>query len=390
LWLLVFIVIAVAVFLATVKVLNPNFNIENLVGQKAVQFVNSEIIEKIENSESTTTTTTKPTTTAMVDYLEFDEFEFDSGLQGGYVGNLLNGGMVANDSSYIYHAVDGKGIYRFSPSSEQYTKLYASSDKIRCINNRGDFLYFVNADNNKLYKLQKGNTSAKEIASNVKFAYCYDSNVYFITTNNELCIMNVKELSPNVIYTSNDDEMNFVGISLNRVFFTVTQYDGSIEYLSVDNEGKQKPAEFRKSSDKDAIALMELENGFLYYYEQQDDGTYNLCRQKFGSENIVKLVENASVENYAEIASNRLYYTKYSNGKLKMKELNMNSNESKTLLSINKVKDSNTLKIYHGGEYDFVIGKKSEDGKKVYSASTVYSSSTNTMQFKNGKWSYAR
>jgi hypothetical protein len=202
--------------------------------------------------------------------------------------------------------------------------------------------------------------------------------------------MNVKELSPNVIYTSNDDEMNFVGISLNRVFFTVTQYDGSIEYLSVDNEGKQKPAEFRKSSDKDAIALMELENGFLYYYEQQDDGTYNLCRQKFGSENIVKLVENASVENYAEIASNRLYYTKYSNGKLKMKELNMNSNESKTLLSINKVKDSNTLKIYHGGEYDFVIGKKSEDGKKVYSASTVYSSSTNTMQFKNGNWSYAR
>ncbi|MFR6512044.1 MAG: hypothetical protein ACLUP7_08115, partial [Eubacterium sp.] len=70
------------------------------------------------------------------------------------------------------------------------------------------------------------------------------------------------------------------------------------------------------------------------------------------------------------------------------KEINMNNNKTKVMLTVNSVGESNTLKFYHGGEYDFIIGKKSDGGGRVYISSSNLTSSTDTMRFKNGKWSY--
>lgn len=391
LWLIVFVIIGIGIFLATIKVLDPDYDYMTLVPDQAITLIEKyNKAETTQSQQTTVPTTTQPTTKPMANYLDFSEFQFDRSLQGNYIGNLMNGGMVASDSTYIYHAVDGKGIYRFYGGNETYSRLYKNADKLRYINNRGDFLYFVNIENNKLYKLQKGNASAVSIAENVKFAYCYDSRIYYITTDNRLCTMNVKNLTSKLLYNANDNELNFVGISLNRVFFTVREYDGSVSYLTIDKNGNENVLEYRNKTAQGEIESIELENGFFYYYILRDDGKYDLCRQKFGSPTEVELITKSKTTDYVTVASNRLYYTTLKKGTFKMKELNMNTNEKKTLLAVNNTNVGNTLKAYHGGEYDFIIGKKAEDGKKIYYSSGVYSASTNVMQFKNDKWTYMR
>ena len=58
------------------------------------------------------------------------------------------------------------------------------------------------------------------------------------------------------------------------------------------------------------------------------------------------------------------------------------------MLSVKKATPEHELIFQHGGEYDFIIGKKNADGDKVYLASSFYTGSENIMKFKEGKWSY--
>ena len=100
------------------------------------------------------------------------------------------------------------------------------------------------------------------------------------------------------------------------------------------------------------------------------------------------MLKNVNTKDYVIINSNRLYYSSYKDSKFRMRELNMNSGSKKTLLSVSGVSDDNTLAFFHGGDYDFIIGEKSDGGEKVYRGSCVYTGSTNTMNFKDGKWKY--
>ena len=65
----------------------------------------------------------------------------------------------------------------------------------------------------------------------------------------------------------------------------------------------------------------------------------------------------------------------------------MNTDEEKTMLTIASAGEKNSLKHFHGAEYDFVIGEKA-DGTGVYSASSMLTSSTNVMKFSGSSWSY--
>lgn len=376
------IIVALAVFVITIKVLRPDFDFTSLIPEKAVAFVSEEILGDATTEPPATEkpTATKPTTEKLLDYLAFKEFEFHTEKQGNYLGNLLNGGSVATDFTYIYHIADGSGIYRFYPSSESYTRIYKSNDKLSCLNLRGDYLYFVDEDNGKLYKLRKGTEKPRTVAENVRFAYVYDSLVYFITNSNALCVMDVKELKPVTIYYSADRKLDFIGISKERVFFSVTEDGGETKFLSIDNFARAKACRFRENSN--SVLYPVMENGFLYFYEKQSDLTYNLCRQKFGSKKVVTLIKNASAVSYPAVDSNRLYYAELDGSEYRMKELNMNSENKKTLLSASDVDENDLPCFFHGGEYDFIIGEN------VYSASSMFTSSTNVMKFKNGNWKY--
>lgn len=394
------IVVAIATFIITVKVSNPNADFKALLPKQIAQFVDKDNTTEPETTVVSATETTAPNTTVLstvkpnaaetpeeiLDYLDFSEFDFNTSIQGNYLGNLFNGGLVGTDMTYEYHIVSGKGIYRFNPTTEDYTCYYKSSDELSSLNLRGDFIYFVNDDNGNLCKLKKGESKPKVLAGGVKFAYVYDSTVYYVTKTNSLCIMDVDGQNPNVLYTSSAGVMRLAGISLNRVFFTVSDDNKNIHFYCIDNQGEELLC-FRESTTDSEIVKLYLENGFMYYYQKQDNGSYNLCRQKFGSENVVTLVKGIATESFAIVDMNKLFFGKTEDGKYKLKELNMNTDEEKTMLTIASAGEKNSLKHFHGAEYDFVIGEKA-DGTGVYSASSMLTSSTNVMKFSGSSWSY--
>lgn len=380
------IIVALAVFVTTVKVLAPDFDFTTLLPQTVQTFVDERIFG---NTTTTAPTTTAPTTTEkptakMMNYIEFDEFELKTSKQGNLIGNLLNGGKVATDSSYIYH-IAGDGLYRLNPDTEGYTRLYKSSHTLSSLNLRGDFIYFIDDEEQKLYKMQKGAKDPKSVRDNVKFALVYDSTVYFISVDNDLCVMDAKALEPKTLYSSADDEMRLVGISKHRVYFAVKGYDGSVDYFTLATDGSEDvPSPFRERETTDSKLVME--NGFLYYY-RENGGKYEIVRQKFGSEKTVTLAKDGDGTNYIEVENNRLYYTELDGKKLYMTEINMNSKKSRYLMAVKDAGSAHNLRIFHGGEYDFVIGEK-ENGKKIYRAGCVFTGSTNYMKFSDGRWKY--
>ncbi|MBE6719796.1 MAG: DUF5050 domain-containing protein [Ruminococcaceae bacterium] len=381
-------VVAAVVFVVTVKVLAPDFDFMSLVPQSV-----QSVFEKQTNSSTqantvsatdgtTELTTEEKPTEKMIDYIEFKEFKMETSKQGNSMGNLLNGGKVATDYSYIYHIADS-GLYRLAPETEDYTRLYKTSHSLSSLNLRGDYIYFVDDDTNELYKMKKGSSSPKSVAQNVKFAYVYDSNIYYVTVTNDLCIMDAKVLKPSTVYSAADDELRLVGVSLNRVYFAVN-YGTSVDYYTMANEGDELPSPFRASETTDSKLVME--NGFMYFYAANSNGKYDVCRKKFGSSETVTLANDADGSNFISVSNNRLYYSELAGSSFRMTEINMNSKKSRYLIAVGGVNANHTLSIFDGGDYDFIIGNTGS--KEVYNAGCIYTGSTNYMKFSSSGWEY--
>lgn len=396
------IILALAAFFITVKICDPDFDfsvfIPNDKVEQVVAFVQEDVLGKTTTSQLTTaSTTTKPSTTqkpSNYDYVEFDEFAFDTSLQGNQLGNLLNktSGAVTYSSSYIYYSIPKKGIYRFEPNSETNSKVNVKEYNFKYLNVLGDYIYMVDTKTNKLKKSQVVGGDMVNVADDISFAYLYNDKIYFVGTDNTIGYINTSDLSKTVLYTAPaDKKVAFVGISLSRVFFT--QYDkvaDYYEYITVSIDNKNDKRYFMDDVKGDKIIKLQLECGYFYYYEKQDDDAYNLCRRKFGSGKSVTLLEKCSVTDYPVIYSNRVYYTDKDKNKMLAKELNMNSNDTKTMLSVSNADSSGTLGVGYGYQYVFLFGSKKSDGDNIYRGSCIYtsSSSDNTISFKNGKWSY--
>ena len=257
--------------------------------------------------------------------------------------------------------------------------IYESTDTLSSLNLRGDYLYFVDEASGALLKLQKGGKTPKTVAENVKFAYVYDHTVYFITNENALCVMDAKELTPTTAYYSADSELQLIGISKDRIFFSVR--DGNtLELLTVDNYAKGEACEFRDAVLDNSETNFVMENGFLYYIKNENG--YSVIRQKFGSQKTFELAKTNTAIGYPIADNNRLFYSDFEDNKLIMKELNMNSDKTKTMLKSAELTATENIGFFHGGEYDFIIG----EGQ--YRASSNLTSSTNVMKFKDGRWSY--
>lgn len=369
---------AVAAFAITIKIAEPDFDFSSLFRENTAKV--SAYVKNIGEKDTSAPTTKKKTTTTKYyyNYADSSEFKFDSSKKGNFVGNLLNGGLVAKSPSYFYNIKKGKGIYRFVNSTEDYGISYKTGDNIGCMNLVGDYIYFVDKDDNRLYQLKRGTSDTKVIADNVEFAYVYDSDIYVFGDGGIRYIS--ADGTETELYRSSG-KLTFVGVSLDRVFFTDFS-DGKVQYLSADKTKKGVTAPFFDDTDEDDIKCLTLENGFFYYYKQKDNGKYKLVRQKFGSKDTVTLVKKAKPIAYPVVDANKVYYAVFSDGKYEMREYNMNSDTKRTLIYADGVDNSDDVCFYHGGEYDFIIGKR------VYIAGSMYSSSTNTMKFSDGKWKY--
>ena len=384
-------IILAAALLISAKIAWPDVDLLFFLPETAHQLVHEELLS---NTTTTTTepvieTTTLPTTTKPAGhYAPIEEFAFEQSKKGNLMGNLLQGGKAWHDNDYIYHIVDCDGIYRFYPGSETFYRLYASPDYLANLNVGEEYLYFTNQTDKKLYSVKK--KDGKELtplADNVKTAYLYDGIIYYITYSNLVCWLDTADGSSVTLYSSSSDEVRLVGISLTRVYFTATDSFGTCRFWTVDNEGEEKPVMFREVANQKELVAPVLEDGFLYYYTPNGDGSFDLQRQKFGSENTVTLVEGAAVASYAIVDLNSLFYAHRDGDTFIAKELNMNTGEKVVRLKANQVTDDNELMYQHGGSYDFIIGYRNPKSW-IYYGSCSQTSSNLIMYFSDGKWAY--
>lgn len=398
---LTILIIVVAAFVITIKICNPDFDFSVLIPrektQQVVKFVNEDILGRTTAAPSAAEkpTTTQPATKAAnYDYTEFDDFAFDTALQGNQLGNLLNktNGAVTYSSSYIYYSIPGKGIYRFEPVEEKNKKIKADNYNFKYLNILGDYIYFVDTDSSTLNRCQISGGDILKVADNVIFAYLYNDRIYFIGADNTVGYITADGFERTVLFTGQADKtISFAGISLSRIFFVqhdkVADYS---EYITVSLTDSSDRQYFRNDTKGDDIINLQLECGFMYYYQKQSDGTYNLCRQKFGSEKVVTLAENCSVTDYPVIYSNRLYYSNIDGSKMQAVELNMNSMETTVMVSVKDTDTSGTMGVGYGYQYVFLTGTKYDGGDNTFAGSCIYTSSSrdNTLIFSDGKMKY--
>lgn len=397
------IIILLAVFVITIKIVNPDFFAalyDGGKGQQVIELIDSKILGKTtktqpqSTTEKETTTKAHETNKANYDYDDFGVFAFDTSLQGNQVGNLLNktGGAVTYSSSYIYYSVSGKGIFRFEPNEEKNSKVIKGNYNFKYLNVLGDYLYAVDTDSATLKKFPVSGGDSVTVSDNIAFAYLYNDKIYFVSTDNSVGFINLNDFQKTILYTASADKtVSFAGISLYRIFFVthdnVANYD---EYITVNMSDTNDVLNWHDDTNNNDIVNMSLECGFMYYYKKNDDSSYSLCRKKFGSENEVVLVENCSVTDYPVVYSNRLYFSELDGSKFKARELNMNSNEVKTMLSTSDCDSTGSIGIGYGYQYVFLIGSKSENSESVCKASCIYTSSSgdNTLSFNGEKLTY--
>lgn len=390
--------VAFAAFVITMKICDPDYDIKSIIPQDKVEqvmvFVKEDMLGQT-TTQPPTTTTAKPTTTKKenYDYSEFDDFAFDTSLQGNQLGNLLNktNGAITYSSNYIYYSIAGKGIYRFEPNAETNSDVDVSNYKYSCLNVLGDYIYFIDTDTNKLKRCAVSGGGSIAVCDNISFAYLYNDKVYFVGTDNSVGYVTTNNFEKNVLYTAPvDKKVRLAGISLSRIF--VTQYDEVAkytEYITVDMKDGSKRY-FKDDTKNDEIVNLYMECGYFYYYQKQQDGSYNLIRQKFGSEKTVTLIEKCSLTDYPVVYNNRLYYTDLSGGTMYAKELNMNSMQTKTMLHTSKADSTSTIGVGYGYQYVFLFGKAKADSDVSYRGSCIYTSasSDNIIKFSKGKWKY--
>ena len=385
-----FIIIALAAFVITVKILKPDVTVKSFLPEKTYNYINENVLKNTTTTETEPTQTTEATTTKPAGrYLPIEEFAFDKDKKGNLLGNVLAGGKAWHDDTYIYHIIDGDGIYRFYPSDETFTRIYQSGAYLSNLNINDTHLFFTNDSDKKLYTLKKGESTATPIAENIKTAYLYDSTLYCVTYAGGVTVMSTDGSGAKTLYSSSGEEVQLVGISLGRVYFTAKDSYGTLRFWTIDKEGKEEKVMFREVANvKDFISPV-LEDGFLYYYTPNSDGTFDLHRQKFGSENVVDLIEGAAVSQYAIVENQRLFYAHRDGSQFIVKEMNMNNGEKRVLLKSDNVTDDNSLIFQHGGTYDFIIGYRNAKSWVCF-ASCVNTSSENVMHFvfDEGKWTY--
>lgn len=393
------IVLAMAAFLITMKLCNPDFDLKSIIPQdkivQTVAFVKEDVF-KITTTTTTTQPTTKPTTTrpANYDYAPFSDFGFDTSMQGNQVGNLLNNtnGSVTYNSNYIYYSIANSGLYRFEPEGETNAALITGNYNFKCLNILDENIYFVDSDSHKLKRAGTTGKNAVDVADNIDFAYLYNDKIYFIGSDNSVGYIDTSDLNKTVLYSAgNDKQLKFVGISLSRVFFT--EYDSTkntYEYITVLIDDKNDRQYFMDTSNGDMIKNLQLECGYFYYYKRQADNTHDLIRQKFGSEKTVTLLEDCSLTDYPVIYANRLYYTAKSSNNIQARELNMNSLENKNMLTLFNTDDTASVGVGYGYKYVYLFGKPSSSSDYSYRGSCIYTSAStdNTIYFSSGSWHY--
>jgi hypothetical protein len=92
-----------------------------------------------------------------------NEHSDGTGEAGNTVGNIANGGIVAQSGDWVYYVNydDGESLYRIRTDGTERTKL--NDDWSTGINVVGDWVYYQNYDDDSLYRIRTGGTERTKL-----------------------------------------------------------------------------------------------------------------------------------------------------------------------------------------------------------------------------------
>lgn len=229
-------------------------------------------------------------------------FGFDEKI-GSYGGNIVNGGLVAENDDYIFiSSTSGKdtGIFRKAKSDGELVKI--SDDTSGFINLKGSYVYYVNwSENGKIYKMDFDGDDKEKVndfeqceylgfgEEGAFFEYAEQGNIYspYRFENN----------FKDVVKINSDDTEGLV------------YCDGYLYYSNWSDGGKiykMKADGSEKTVLNDCYSNYINVSGEWIYYSNSDDGNKIYKMKTDGAENSVVCEDDCNYLNYFE---DYIYYS---------------------------------------------------------------------------------
>ena len=349
-------------------------------------FVNQDKI--FDKPEKETTTDIIPETTTENTYMsgvDFNEYDISMSKLGNLIGNLNkeNHGAVAYKGRREFHSVQNVGIYSFDVDNETSTLILGGEGEFnyQYLNVAGNNLYFINSTDGTLYTCSANGKNLKALAQNTESLFVYNDDIYYVSGD----VYKMKADGTNqklLMKKQNDEKFSFVGISNSRVYVSVKNQT-YVKWYSININNPKDLMEFFKQTQIDEILYPQYTEGWFYFVKSND-----LYRQKIGDEKTREILKNNVNEFTVKI--NCVYFGLKENGAYNTYEFNVNTDDTKLVLSTPLSDDNGSIESFIGTEYVYALGTVDGLGTPSYIRTCIFTAANVVMHydFNTHKWSF--
>lgn len=272
---------------------------------------------------------------------------------GNTIGNLWRHGLIAQDDENLYYMAFENNSPRLVKSDfEGNHKEIISESFCTYINVLGEWIYYINSDDNKIYKMDKlGKQKQKLSEIEMKFLVAYKDILYGICISNE---------DNNHIYSMNINGGNISNLSNEVVsgFFLL----GDLIYYTVYNDKTNKCYIYSlnlNSMEKKVVFYSENDISWFYVYNNSIyflTGMGNLkCVNILDNNKDVKIYDNIFVMQGINAIDNLIFYCDFKSNEVNVLDLNNDKKIKLTNEQLKCIHLFNNKLFYHIGDKLFSI-----------------------------------
>lgn len=232
-------------------------------------------------------------------------FSIKSEEKGNTNSNIIDNGLFAEDSNYIYYnafSTDNK-LYKMDKAGVNKIKL--CDDAAYSINVYEGYIYYVNAnDNRKIYRVKVDGTGRSKLSDDCSIYYVNITNgyIYYIDENYMICRTKLDGSEKTKITY---DAAQFINIKNGWIYYSNAADDGKLYKISVNGENRTKLSD-------DTINTLVVEGNFIYYTAWNNDGIFKM---DLNGNNKTKIYNEGLSIN---VSDNYIYFSLWSGGIYRM------------------------------------------------------------------------
>ena len=166
---------------------------------------------------------------------------------GNTAGNLTNGGYAAVQGEWAYYSFPYdslSGLFRMKPDGTDKQKL--SNDKAYSINVVGDWIYYINADDNQIYAIGTDGDGKRSVCQDRTYNFSVvGDDIYY--TNANYHYSEYVGLPVYTIRTDGTDQKELcsdkvisMNVSSDRIYYINTDDDGKIYSIDFDGDNRRR------------------------------------------------------------------------------------------------------------------------------------------------------